>query len=130
MEFYVCWSWRLRNMSFVCCLYDAKNACCELNSIKRIKLSSFFLFPLNVFRFNKKTISCFKTLKHAYPNTYSQQVAFIIFTLVLHPSFWTFLLKVSEMKAEYFPPKEDVILQNEAPTDFYLLVTGAVVRTF
>ncbi|KAE8698374.1 Potassium channel AKT1 [Hibiscus syriacus] len=31
-----------------------------------------------------------------------------------------------EMKAEYFPPKEDVILQNEAPTDFYILVTGAV----
>ena len=33
------------------------------------------------------------------------------------------------MKAEYFPPKEDVILQNEAPTDFYILVTGAVVKT-
>ncbi|KAF9606385.1 hypothetical protein IFM89_025074 [Coptis chinensis] len=33
---------------------------------------------------------------------------------------------VSEMKAEYFPPKEDVILQNEAPTDFYLLASGAV----
>ncbi|XP_057968813.1 potassium channel AKT1 [Malania oleifera] len=33
---------------------------------------------------------------------------------------------VSEMKPEYFPPKEDVILQNEAPTDFYILVTGAV----
>ncbi|XP_074373278.1 potassium channel AKT1-like isoform X1 [Apium graveolens] len=33
---------------------------------------------------------------------------------------------VSEMKAEYFPPKEDVILQNEAPTDFYILVTGAI----
>ncbi|KAL5572756.1 hypothetical protein UlMin_022353 [Ulmus minor] len=32
---------------------------------------------------------------------------------------------VSEMKAEYFPPKEDVILQNEAPTDFYIFVTGA-----
>lgn len=31
------------------------------------------------------------------------------------------------MKPEYFPPKEDVILQNEAPTDFYILVTGAVV---
>ncbi|KAL6568901.1 RAC-alpha serine/threonine-protein kinase [Orobanche hederae] len=30
------------------------------------------------------------------------------------------------MKAEYFPPKEDVILQNEAPTDFYILVTGAM----
>ncbi|KAL0345108.1 UNVERIFIED_CONTAM: Potassium channel AKT1 [Sesamum radiatum] len=34
---------------------------------------------------------------------------------------------VSEMKAEYFPPKEDVILQNEAPTDFYILVSGTVV---
>lgn len=33
------------------------------------------------------------------------------------------------MKPEYFPPKEDVILQNEAPTDLYVLVTGAVVRT-
>ncbi|KAG9144959.1 hypothetical protein Leryth_026632 [Lithospermum erythrorhizon] len=30
------------------------------------------------------------------------------------------------MKAEYFPPNEDVILHNEAPTDFYILVTGAV----
>lgn len=31
------------------------------------------------------------------------------------------------MDAEYFPPKEDVILQNEAPTDIYILVSGAVV---
>ncbi|KAF8377087.1 hypothetical protein HHK36_030460 [Tetracentron sinense] len=34
---------------------------------------------------------------------------------------------VSEVKAEYFPPKSDVILQNEAPTDFYIVVSGAVV---
>ncbi|GMN45188.1 hypothetical protein TIFTF001_014363 [Ficus carica] len=33
---------------------------------------------------------------------------------------------VSEMKAEYIPPKEDIILQNEAPTEMYILVTGAV----
>ncbi|KAK4485849.1 hypothetical protein RD792_008496 [Penstemon davidsonii] len=33
---------------------------------------------------------------------------------------------VSEMKPEYFPPREDIILQNEAPTDFYILVNGAV----
>ncbi|XP_062206354.1 potassium channel AKT1-like isoform X2 [Phragmites australis] len=32
---------------------------------------------------------------------------------------------VSEMKAEYFPPREDVILQNEAPTDFYIFVSGS-----
>ncbi|KAG6538720.1 hypothetical protein ZIOFF_003848 [Zingiber officinale] len=34
---------------------------------------------------------------------------------------------VSEMKAEYYPPREDVILQNEAPTDFYILVIGTAV---
>ncbi|KAF6167471.1 hypothetical protein GIB67_031672 [Kingdonia uniflora] len=33
---------------------------------------------------------------------------------------------VSEMDAEYFPPKEDVILQNETPTNLYILVSGAV----
>ncbi|GFP80239.1 potassium channel akt1 [Phtheirospermum japonicum] len=33
---------------------------------------------------------------------------------------------VSEMRAEYYPPKEDVILHNEAPTDFYIIATGAV----
>ncbi|XP_041992405.1 potassium channel AKT1-like [Salvia splendens] len=33
---------------------------------------------------------------------------------------------VSEMKGEYFPPREDIILQNEAPTDMYIMVTGAV----
>ncbi|KAJ3695232.1 hypothetical protein LUZ60_000609 [Juncus effusus] len=33
---------------------------------------------------------------------------------------------VSEMKAEYFAPREDVILQNEAPTDFYIVVSGSV----
>lgn len=36
-------------------------------------------------------------------------------------------LKVSDMDAEYFPPKEDIVLQNEAPTDLYILVSGAVV---
>ncbi|XP_019417977.1 PREDICTED: potassium channel KAT3 isoform X2 [Lupinus angustifolius] len=33
---------------------------------------------------------------------------------------------VSEMEAEYFPPKEDVILQNESSTDMYVLVSGTV----
>ncbi|KAK9093493.1 hypothetical protein Syun_028404 [Stephania yunnanensis] len=35
---------------------------------------------------------------------------------------------VPEMDAEYFPPREDVILQNETPTDIYILVSGTVVR--
>eukprot|EP00257_Ricinus_communis_P025257 XP_025012671.1 potassium channel KAT3 isoform X2 [Ricinus communis] len=33
---------------------------------------------------------------------------------------------VSEMKAEYYPPKVEIILQNEFPTDFYILVSGEV----
>ncbi|GLT59843.1 hypothetical protein SLA2020_326400 [Shorea laevis] len=33
---------------------------------------------------------------------------------------------VSDIEAEYFPPKEYVILQNEGPTDLYILVSGAV----
>ncbi|XP_020596409.1 potassium channel KAT3-like [Phalaenopsis equestris] len=38
---------------------------------------------------------------------------------------------VTEMQAEFFPPKEDVILQNESPNDLYILVSGAVeLRTY
>ncbi|KAL9224018.1 hypothetical protein vseg_000093 [Gypsophila vaccaria] len=32
---------------------------------------------------------------------------------------------VSEMKADFFSTNEDVILQNEAPTDFYIIVNGS-----
>lgn len=32
------------------------------------------------------------------------------------------------MKAEYFPPKVDIVLQNEIPTDFYIIASGAVVH--
>ena len=30
------------------------------------------------------------------------------------------------MKAEYIPPREDVILQNEVPDDVYIIVSGEV----
>ncbi|KNA08948.1 hypothetical protein SOVF_158100 [Spinacia oleracea] len=33
---------------------------------------------------------------------------------------------VSDIEAEFFPPREDVILQNEAPRDIYILVSGAL----
>ncbi|GAA0172043.1 ion channel [Lithospermum erythrorhizon] len=32
---------------------------------------------------------------------------------------------VPEMEAEFYPPREDVILQNESPSDMYILVSGA-----
>lgn len=34
------------------------------------------------------------------------------------------------MKAEYFPPREDIILQNESPTEFYVVVSGAVMESY
>lgn len=34
--------------------------------------------------------------------------------------------QVTKMKAEYIPPKEDVIMQNEAPDDVYVVVSGKV----
>uniref|UniRef100_A0A0D9WS45 Cyclic nucleotide-binding domain-containing protein n=1 Tax=Leersia perrieri TaxID=77586 RepID=A0A0D9WS45_9ORYZ len=30
------------------------------------------------------------------------------------------------MTAEYFAPREDIILQNETPADFYIIVTGSM----
>ncbi|CAI9103833.1 OLC1v1002404C1 [Oldenlandia corymbosa var. corymbosa] len=36
------------------------------------------------------------------------------------------LLLVADMKAEYIPPREDVILHNEAPDDVYIIVSGEV----
>ena len=37
-------------------------------------------------------------------------------------------MQVTEMQAEYYAPKEDVVLQNDKPSDLHLLVSGAVVR--
>ncbi|KAL1827860.1 hypothetical protein ACET3Z_006272 [Daucus carota] len=37
---------------------------------------------------------------------------------------------VSEIKAEYFPPNVEIILQNEMPTDFYIVACGTLLRAF
>ncbi|RWW67881.1 hypothetical protein BHE74_00024638 [Ensete ventricosum] len=56
--------------------------------------------------------------------------------LIVHAATRTFIMvfaaasassTVSEMQAEYFPPKVDIIIENEIPTDFYIVVSGAVV---
>ncbi|PRQ19919.1 putative potassium channel, voltage-dependent, EAG/ELK/ERG, ankyrin repeat-containing [Rosa chinensis] len=36
------------------------------------------------------------------------------------------LILVANMKAEYIPPREDVVMQNEAPDDTYIIVSGEV----
>lgn len=35
-------------------------------------------------------------------------------------------LQVADMKAEYIPPREDVIMQNESPDELYIIVSGEV----
>ncbi|KAI5081093.1 hypothetical protein GOP47_0004276 [Adiantum capillus-veneris] len=46
---------------------------------------------------------------------------------LFHGTSQDFLVQlVSEMKAEYFPPREDIILQNEAPGEFYIVVSGTM----
>lgn len=34
--------------------------------------------------------------------------------------------QVAKMKAEYLPPREDIIMQNESPDDVYIVVSGEV----
>lgn len=31
------------------------------------------------------------------------------------------------MKVEFFPPREEIILVNEAPSEFYIVVNGSAV---
>ena len=38
-------------------------------------------------------------------------------------------VQVSEMRAEYFPPKADTVLQKVTSTDCYIIVSGAAVST-
>lgn len=40
------------------------------------------------------------------------------------------LHQVTQMKAEYLPPREDIIMQNEAPDDVYVIVSGEVERIY
>lgn len=46
---------------------------------------------------------------------------------LFHGTSYNFLTQlVTEMKAEYFPPREEIILFNEAPSEFYIVVNGSV----
>lgn len=85
------------------------------------------MFPL-IDAIRVSIIALSGSVLHIYTSNH-QRVPFLYCHTLYSFHVLTFVLKVSEMKAEYFPPKEDVILQNEAPTDLYILVTGAVVRT-
>ncbi|KAF3644472.1 hypothetical protein FXO38_20145 [Capsicum annuum] len=51
-------------------------------------------------------------------------ISLIIQIVDLISSCYFYTVKVFEMKAEYFPVKQDVILQNEAPMNLYILDTS------
>lgn len=50
------------------------------------------------------------------------------FELLFELRLSAFLSQVPEMRAEYYPPKVDIVIQNEISTDFYIIVSGAVVQ--
>ncbi|XP_022955321.1 potassium channel KAT1-like [Cucurbita moschata] len=67
------------------------------------------------------------------PKAIKASIAHYLFYPILHKAYLfegvsrDFLSQlVSDVEAEYFPPKEDIILQNEAQTDLYILVSGSV----
>ncbi|KAI7983916.1 Potassium channel KAT1 [Camellia lanceoleosa] len=85
----------------------------KLNGLPKAICSSiahYLFFPI------VKNVHLFQHVSHDF-----------LFPIGIHlfPSCFSFLT-VPQMEAEYYPPKEDVILQNEAPTDLYILVSGAV----
>nr|KYP57202.1 Potassium channel KAT3 [Cajanus cajan] len=58
------------------------------------------------------------------PKTIRSSIARHLFQNIVET---TYLFKgVSEMKAEYYPSKVDIILQNEMPTYLYILVSGSL----
>ncbi|KAG8497915.1 hypothetical protein CXB51_006841 [Gossypium anomalum] len=55
-----------------------------------------------------------------------EQLPKSIYTGICQYLFLPTVEKVAKMKAEYLPPREDVIMQNEAPDDVYIIVSGEV----
>jgi hypothetical protein len=68
---------KIEKHEFCLLSYDAKNACQELNSSKKVKVTLYFYF----FRFNKKKTSCIKASKVCISK--HQQVCFTCCMLCL-----------------------------------------------
>ncbi|KAH7437263.1 hypothetical protein KP509_05G062800 [Ceratopteris richardii] len=46
---------------------------------------------------------------------------------LFHGTSYDFMLQLlASVRAEYIPPREDIILQNQAPTEFYIIASGLV----
>ncbi|KAH0894139.1 hypothetical protein HID58_056568, partial [Brassica napus] len=70
------------------------------------------------FRDTVTSVSEFASRNQLPPNIHDQMLSHISLDF-----------KTEAIDAEYFPPREDVIIQNESHTDHYILVSGAVEFT-
>lgn len=76
--------------------------------------------------FELMTVSCPVGLLTGRTRLYTICITFLIVEFTLDVCLCT---KVIEMRAEYYPPREDVIVHNESPSEFYITVSGSVVST-
>ncbi|XP_037455409.1 potassium channel KAT1-like isoform X1 [Triticum dicoccoides] len=74
-----------------------------------------------------------KTMLNGLPKGIRSSIAYSLFFPILRRAYLfhgvsnSFIAElVMEVQPEYFPPKEDIILQNEGAADIYLIVSGAV----
>ncbi|KAJ0078308.1 hypothetical protein Patl1_37159 [Pistacia atlantica] len=80
------------------------------------------------FRNSIEAASNFVSRNRLPPRLKGQILAYMCLSLSFQGCFQgeILLLLVAKMKAEYIPPREDVIMQNEAPDDVYIIVSGEV----
>lgn len=74
-----------------------------------------------------------QTLLNGLPKGIRSNIAYSLFFPIMRRAYLfhgvsnSFIAElVMEVQVEYFPPKEDIILQNERAADVYLIVSGAV----
>ncbi|WVY94705.1 hypothetical protein V8G54_033793 [Vigna mungo] len=133
--------WTSRTRNFVCTL---SNSCCFLlrDTVKAVsEFASRNNLPHRIqdqmlshicLRFKTEGLKQQETLNDL-PKAIRSSIAHHLFFPVVQKVYLfqgvshDFLFElISDMEAEYFPPKEDVILQNESSTELYVLVSGAV----
>lgn len=92
-------------------------------------LCSFWWFSINLMKLKQNTV-----IFHGNHKQLKSESKKFIYYINKYLSGQTNILsicclpQVPDMRAEYYPPKVDIVIQNEISTDFYIIVSGAVVR--
>ncbi|KAJ0986008.1 hypothetical protein J5N97_004364 [Dioscorea zingiberensis] len=86
-------------------------------------------------RFKTEELKQQETLNDLPKGIRSRIAQYLFFPVVekvylFHGVSFDFLFQlVTEMQAEYYPPKEEIVFEKDAPRDLYIVVTGAVQMT-